>query len=95
MEHARDQVAPKVRETDIPLVDLKGSEARGFYISVTDTAETLPYGEYRHMTQGDVTFGEVTALFTLFRQEGTEDLVGTTLEIIREARLKPPRSKAN
>jgi hypothetical protein len=94
-EQARDRAKPTARETDIPLLELEGSETRGLYFSVTDKAETLPYGDYRYMTHGYVAIGGMPLTFTLLRQEGTNDLIGTTLGIIREARLKPPRSKAN
>jgi hypothetical protein len=80
---AAKKAASQSVERALPLQELKGTEARGFYFSATDRAPAP--GEYKYLTQGIVRVGEIALAFTVLTNDGEEAVVKATLEMLKTA----------
>ncbi|HTD72721.1 MAG TPA: hypothetical protein VK652_04290 [Steroidobacteraceae bacterium] len=79
---ARDASAKSVEMT-IPIHDLTGPDARGFYFFATDRAPKP--GEWKYLTQGMIKIDGTPFAFTILTNDGQEAVAKTALELIRNA----------
>jgi hypothetical protein len=79
---ARNALAKSVEMT-IPVHDLTGSSAHGFYIFATDRAP-VP-GEWKYLTQGMINIDGAPFAFTILTNDGQEAVAKAALELIRGA----------
>jgi hypothetical protein len=79
-ERAKNQAVEKT----VPVKELKGPSAMGYYFSVTDRAPRPE--EYKYMTQGILQVGAVTPTFTILTNDETEGIVIQSLSMLEGAR---------
>jgi hypothetical protein len=79
---ARNALAKSVEMT-IPVHDLTGSGAHGFYIFATDRAPAP--GEWKYLTQGMVNIDGAPFAFTILTNDGQEAVAKAALELLRSA----------
>jgi hypothetical protein len=79
---ARNALAKSVEMT-IPVHDLTGSSAHGFYIFATDRAPAP--GEWKYLTQGLINIDGAPFAFTILTNDGQETVAKAALELIRSA----------
>jgi hypothetical protein len=70
-------------ERDLPLKEIKGSSAHGFFFTATDRAPNP--GEFKFLTQGMLRAGTLALLFTILSNDGQEPVVKTALEMLGSA----------
>ena len=79
---ARDALAKSVEMT-IPIHDLTGPDAHGFYYFATDRAPKA--GEWKYLTQGMINISGAPFAFTILTNDGQEAVAKAALELIRNA----------
>lgn len=79
---ARNAMAKSVEMT-IPVHDLSGPSAHGFYFFATDRAPAP--GEWKYLTQGMINIDGAPFAFTILTNDGQEAVAKTALEMIRNA----------
>jgi len=79
---ARSALSQSVEMT-IPVHDLTGPEAHGFYFFATDRAPKP--GEWKYLTQGMININGAPFAFTILTNDGQEVIAKTALELIRTA----------
>jgi hypothetical protein len=79
---ARDALAKSVEMT-IPIHDLTGPDAHGFYYFATDRAPKPD--EWKYLTQGMINIDGAPFAFTILTNEGQESIAKAALELIRNA----------
>jgi hypothetical protein len=79
---ARSALSQSVEMT-IPVHDLTGPEAHGFYYFATDRAPKP--GEWKYLTQGMININGAPFAFTILTNDGQEAIAKTALELIRTA----------
>lgn len=84
VRQAADSVKSQAVETSIKIEELKGSQAHGFYFSVTDRAPKP--GEYKYMTQGVMGLADLRVTFTILTNDGGESAVLKALDMLQGAR---------
>ena len=84
VERAAENAKHQAVEKTVPVKELKGPAATGYYFSVTDRAPKP--GEYKYMTQGILRVGAVTPTFTILTNDGAESIVIQALNMLEGAR---------
>jgi hypothetical protein len=79
---ARSALSQSVEMT-IPVRDLTGPEAHGFYYSATDRAPKPD--EWKYLTQGMVNIDGAPFAFTILTNDGQEGIAKAALDLIRNA----------
>jgi len=79
-------MAPTAVEKELPLTQLKGPAAHGYYFTATDKAPRP--GEYRCMTSAVVGVGKLLLDVTILHQSTDAEEVQQTIEMLKEARLQ-------
>ncbi|HSN90104.1 MAG TPA: hypothetical protein VLS93_02650 [Anaeromyxobacteraceae bacterium] len=95
VEYARREMAAAALEAELPLVELAGDGARGYWFQATDrtlAGKPKPAGEWLHVLQGAVAVGRLVVAFTLL-----DDADGPhrrlVLDAMRAARQEPPEEE--
>jgi hypothetical protein len=83
---ARSALSQSVEMT-IPVHDLTGPEAHGFYFFATDRAAKP--GEWKYLTQGMININGAPFAFTILTNDGQEAIAKAALELIRNASCHP------
>jgi hypothetical protein len=83
---ARSALSQSVEMT-IPVHDLSGPEAHGFYFFATDRAPKP--GEWKYLTQGMINIDGTPFAFTILTNDGQEAIAKAALELIRNASCHP------
>jgi hypothetical protein len=76
-------VAPQAVEQSLPLHELGGGAAHGYYFAATDKAPKP--GEFKYLTQGIVNLGDIELTFTVLTNDGQETVVRSALDMLRSA----------
>jgi hypothetical protein len=79
---ARSALSQSVEMT-IPVHDLTGPEAHGFYFFATDRAPKP--GEWKYLTQGMINIDGAPFAFTILTNDGQEAIAKAALDLIRSA----------
>ena len=85
VEAAAGDAAPQSVEGKVEIRELKGAQLHGYYFSATDKNEQLPPGEFRYMTQGSATIGELAVIFTIFSNMKNSAASSLGLSLIEKA----------
>jgi hypothetical protein len=72
-------------EKDAKVVELKGKDATGYYLSLTDKESTGGPGDYKHLTQGILITGPVLTAFTFLHQDSETRSKEDALQVLRSA----------
>ncbi len=83
VQHAAEQVRSVAAEPTIEVLELAGAAGVGYYFSVTDPAPKP--GEYKHMTQGILPVGILLLPFTIYTNDGQQDIVTGALTMLKSA----------
>lgn len=83
VEEATEQVRSLAVEKTIEILELEGTAGVGYYFSVTDPAPKP--GEYKHMTQGILPVGVLMVPFTIYTNDGQQDVVTDALTMLKTA----------
>jgi len=83
MQRAAEQVSSLVAEKTIEIVEFEGTAGVGYYFSVTDPAPKP--GDYKHMTQGILPVGVLLLPFTIYTNDGQQDIVTDALTMLKSA----------
>ncbi len=70
-------------ERALPLRDLQGSQAVGYYFAATDRSPGP--GDFKHLTQGIVHLNTINLAFTILTNDGQDSVVDAALEMLRSA----------
>ncbi len=71
-------------EKEAKIEELRGEQTMGYYYSLTDRAP--PPDEYKYMTQGIATTGEMMVVFTILRRENNAADKTAALQMLADAR---------
>jgi hypothetical protein len=88
VQAAGEKWLPTCVEKFVDIQALDGSDFRGFYFSMTDRAEPLPAGEFRHVTQGLGQAGNILIGFTIYWNDREEPRVHDGLTVLRGIRYE-------
>ena len=88
-----EDILPFSDETELQLERITGQEGLGYIFSLTDSSARP--GEYRYLTQGALSVGEVLLVFSLFSNDREGQLRENTLEMIKTALHKIQRHVQN
>jgi len=83
VQQAADKVKPSAVEQYLPVEELTGAPAPGYYFSATDR-EPKP-GEYKYLTQGMLLVGDVVVSFSVLTNDGQEKVRDEALAMLRSA----------
>ena len=83
MQQAAERVRAVAAEQTIEILELAGAAGVGYYFSVTDPAPKP--GEYKHMTQGILPVGILLLPFTIYTNDGQQDIVTDALTMLKSA----------
>ncbi len=83
VNRAAADVKSQAVEKTIPVKELTGPSAIGYYFSATDRAPKP--GEYKYMTQGMLRVGELAPTFTILTNDGAENVVAESLSMLKGA----------
>jgi hypothetical protein len=75
---------PQAVERDPQILEMKGSQGRGYYFSVTDRAPKPD--EFKFVTQGMIRGGDLTLYFTILTNEGQENVIEDALTMFKGAK---------
>lgn len=78
-----DRLRPEIAEKDAKVSEIKGESAQGYYFSVTDKSPKP--GEYKFLSQGILTVGEVTVTFTILTNDNQEKITKAALDMLKSA----------
>ncbi|HVP80380.1 MAG TPA: hypothetical protein VMV04_21055 [Thermodesulfobacteriota bacterium] len=81
--HGR-QFLPNAAEGKIVLQEIKGGSNAGYYFSITDKAPNP--GEYRYMSRGSISVGNLLLNFTILHRVKESQAVRDALSVLREAK---------
>jgi len=70
-------------ERVLPLWELRGSQAVGYYFAATDRHPSP--GDFKYLTQGIVHLGAINLAFTILTNDGQDSVVAEALEMLRTA----------
>jgi hypothetical protein len=70
-------------EKTIEVLEFEGAAGVGYYFSVTDHAPKP--GEYKYMTQGILPVGVLMLPFTVYTNDGQQDIVTEALTMLKSA----------
>jgi hypothetical protein len=77
VEQSAEGVKPMLVEPSAAVKPLKGASASGYYFSATE--RTVKQGEYKYLTQGIVQVGKFVVPFTIFTNDGQQQVVDAAL----------------
>lgn len=83
VERAVENAKSQAVEKNIPIKEIKGSSAAGYYFSVTDKAPKP--GEYKYMTQGMIRLGELMITFAAFTNDGYKNAADQAITAMQSA----------
>ena len=83
VQRAAGGIRPQAQEKTIEVLEFEGAAGVGYYFSVTDPAPKP--GEYTHMTQGILPVGSLLLLFTVYTNDGQQDIVTEALTMLKSA----------
>ena len=83
VERTAQKAKAEAVEKNIPIKEVKGSSAAGYYYSITDKAPKPD--EYKYMTQGMVRLGDLIITFTALTNDGSTNAADQTLAAVRSA----------
>ena len=70
-------------ESELVLIPISGVDGQGYYFKLSDKAEKP--GEYKYLTQGALSVGEVLLVFSLFTYGPDKQLQNMALEMMQTA----------
>lgn len=86
-EETRKRLVEIAEESEVPLHELRGTRACGFYASATDrTVEKPTREDFKYATQGAATNGQAMVSFTVLTNLRNPPELRTALEIVGSAR---------
>jgi len=84
VEKDSKKILPKAIETKIVLKEIRGVNNTGYFFSLTDKAPKP--GEFRYMTRGGMTVGNLLLNVTILHRTKESNSVKDALSMLREAR---------
>ncbi len=81
------KILPKAVETKIVLKEIRGPDNIGYFYSLTDKA--LRPGEFRYMTRGGMSAGNLLLSITILHRAKESDSLKEVLFMLRQARQTP------
>lgn len=83
VEGAAKEAQPRAVERSLPLQRITGPSTNGYYFSATDRQPGM--GGYKYQTQGMIVLDELSIMFTILHNDGTQKLAKQGLEMLRTA----------
>lgn len=83
MQRAAGGIESQAMEKTIEVLEFEGAAGVGYYFSVTDHAPKP--GEYKYMTQGILPVGVLMLPFTVYTNDGQQDIVTEALTMLKSA----------
>jgi hypothetical protein len=83
VQQAADKAKPGAVEPYLPVEELAGAPAPGYYFAATDR-EPKP-GEYKYLTQGMLLVGDVVVSFGILTNDGQENVRDHALAMLKSA----------
>jgi hypothetical protein len=83
VEHAAKEAQGQAVESHIEIKELNDRSTVGYYFTATDKAPNP--GEFKYMTQGALKVGELFPLFTILTNEGSNNVIAISLEMLKSA----------
>lgn len=83
VRRAADEAQQQAVEKTIEVKELKGTSATGYYFSATDRAPKP--GEYKYLTQGMLSTGDLRVTFTILTNDGQEQIAQSALAMLASA----------
>jgi len=92
VEKSAEQISAQSVERELPLKELKGPSATGYYFSSTDPAPKP--GEFKYLTQGGVLLGGLFVSFTALSNDGPQGVASELLQAMAGATYESSGSAA-
>ena len=83
VQRAAQGIKSQAVEKTTEVLEFEGAAGVGYYFSVTDHAPKP--GEYKHMTQGILPVGILMLPFTVYTNDGQQDIVTEALTMLKSA----------
>ena len=83
VQDAAEAVKSMAVEKALEGSEFEGASGVGYYFSVTDPASKP--GEYKHLTQGILPVGSLMVPFTIYTNDGQQDIVADALAMLKSA----------
>ena len=83
VQSAANAALKEAVETDAKLVELRGAQSQGYYYTLTDKAPGP--GEFKYLTQGITSVGDLTVMFTILHREAVSEDREKALRMIADA----------
>lgn len=87
VEKAAQAASPQSIEGRLSIVTIGGGQGPGYYFDATDHAPKP--GDFKYMTQGAVSVGELVCTFTILSNDGKSAAKNKTLTMLSEAGWRP------
>lgn len=87
VERRGRELLPTAVEKSLRIDELRGSQARGYYYSLTDRAPKP--GEYGYLTQGAAAVGSLSLSFTILTRSPDASARSAALELLKGTRQGP------
>jgi len=84
VQRAADEIKPQTVEQTIEIVEVEAASGTGYYFSVTDRS---PSPQYKYLTQGVLPVGLFAVAFTIYTNDGQQEVVNETLTMLKSATI--------
>ena len=85
VQRTADGLLARALEKQATLVELRGRDASGYYFSLTDRESKNMPDDYKYLTQGSATVGELTLVFTFLYREPNNPQKDEVLRMLADA----------
>jgi hypothetical protein len=83
VQSAANAALKEAVEKEVKVLELRGAQSQGYYFLLTDKAPGP--GEFKYLTQGMLSVGELTVAFTILHREAASDDREKALRVVADA----------
>jgi hypothetical protein len=90
VQRAAEEIKSQTVEKTVDVIELQGVSGIGYYFSVTDRSPNP--GQYKYLTQGIIPVGVLTLAFTIYTNDGQQNIMTDVLTMLSAAHLSDKAS---
>ena len=84
VQRSAEEIKSQTLEQTIEIVEVEAVSGAGYYFSVTDRS---PSPQYKYLTQGILPIGLFAVAFTIYTNDGQQEIVNETLAMLKSATI--------
>lgn len=85
VQSAANAALKQAVETEAKVLELRGAQGRGYYYSLTDKAAGAAPDDFKHLTQGITSVGDLTVAFTILQRKAVSEDRDKALRMLADA----------